>query len=91
MIINSDVPFTEEELVEVEKEITKDDKDDDDEIYRISPWGCLLITLRDYGVDVSHISGKVGGHIVEDFMDLMIKARYVAENKDYDHLKDIYI
>ncbi len=49
----------------------------DEEEYVLSEWGCLYITLTDYGINVDHISGRVGQHIVEDFMEAMTKAGYV--------------
>lgn len=53
--------------------IVTNENENDDVFFTLTPWGCLLLVLRDYGIDVSHISGKVGAHIVEDFMELMIK------------------
>lgn len=55
---------------------------EDDEIYTLSEWGCLYGILDDYGIDVSHIPGRVGKHIVEDFMELMTKAGYVEKKKE---------
>lgn len=45
----------------------------EDESYHLTPWGCLYCTLKDYGINCDHISGRVGAHIVDDFMELMIK------------------
>lgn len=60
--------------------ISEDDITDDDDVkYVLSPWGCLSVVLEDYGIDISRISGKVGSHIVEDFMELMEKAGYILE------------
>ena len=56
--------------------------DDDDVKYVLSPWGCLSVVLKDYGIDISRISGKVGSHIVEDFLELMEKAGYILECDD---------
>lgn len=57
---------------------------DDDVKFVLSEWGCLSSVLTDYGVDVSHVTGKIGEHIVEDFMELMVKCGYIgrAENSD---------
>lgn len=44
-----------------------------DEEYRLTPWGCLSETLRDYGVDIDFITPRMGQHMVEDFMELMCK------------------
>lgn len=63
--------------------ISEDDITDDDDVkYVLSPWGCLSVVLNDYGIDISRISGKVGSHIVEDFMELMEKAGYILECDD---------
>ena len=53
--------------------------EEDDEKYMLTPWGCLCGVLIDYGVNVSYISGRVGGHIVDDFMDLMVKCGYIGK------------
>ena len=52
---------------------------DNEEQYILTEWGCLYATLTDYGINVDHISGKVGAHIVEDFMDLMVRAGYIKK------------
>lgn len=63
--------------------ISEDDIADDDDVkYVLSPWGCLSVVLKDYGIDTSRISGKVGSHIVEDFLELMEKAGYILECDD---------
>lgn len=63
--------------------ISEDDIVDDDDVkYVLSPWGCLSVVLEDYGIDISRISGKVGSHIVEDFMELMEKAGYILKCDD---------
>ena len=57
---------------------------EDGSLYVLSEWGCLSSVLTDYGVDVSRVTGKIGEHIVEDFMELMVKCGYIgrAENSD---------
>ena len=55
---------------------------DDDDVFTLTPWGCLADTLMDYGFDVSHITGKVGEHMVEDFMALMVKCGHVGRVED---------
>ena len=57
---------------------------DDDDKFVLTEWGCLSSVLTDYGVDVSRVTGKIGEHIVEDFMELMCKCGYIgrAENSD---------
>lgn len=54
-------------------------EDDDNETYVLTPWGCLYTVLLDYGINAEHISGRVGSHIVEDFMDAMERSGYVAK------------
>lgn len=56
-------------------------KEFENETYGLTPWGCLYVTLKDYGVDLDHISGKVGAHIVEDFMELMIEQGIIHAKK----------
>ena len=53
--------------------------EDDDERYVLTPWGCLACVLEDYNIDTNHITGKMGEHIVEDFMELMENAGYVTK------------
>lgn len=55
-----------------------------EESYVISEWGCLCTTLEEYGIDVSHITGRVGMHIVEDFMDAMCNAGYLVKKEVKD-------
>lgn len=57
---------------------------DDDKKWVLTPWGCLCCVLSDYNIDVSRIPGRVGEHIVEDFMELMCKQGYCrsVENKE---------
>ena len=59
-----------------------DEEDDGEERYVLTPWGCLYSVLTDYGIDVEHVPGRVGQHIVDDFMDAMVKAGHVIEHKD---------
>lgn len=67
-------------------DINEDDITDGNDVYVLSPWGCLSVVLMDYGIDISRISGKVGSHIVEDFMELMEKSGYIL--KDDNNEKD---
>ena len=68
----TDCPYFEEEK----------DEEENDEKYVLTPWGCLYGVLLDYGIDVSHIKGRVGEHIVEDFMEAMEKAGYISKEKN---------
>ena len=38
---------------------------------------CLYSVLLDYGVDLCNITGKIGEHIVNDFMEGMEKMGYI--------------
>jgi len=51
----------------------------DNERFILSEWGCLYSILNDYGIDVSNISGRIGQHIVDDFMELMAEMGYVEK------------
>lgn len=57
-------------------------KADDEETYKLTEWGCLKAVLLEYGIDVSHISDRVGRHIVEDFMECLIERGYVVKNDE---------
>ena len=46
----------------------------EDETFALSPWGCLYAVLKDYGVDISGITSQIGKHMVNDFMELMVKS-----------------
>ena len=59
-----------------------------EEIYVLTEWGCLSSTLEEYGIDVSHITSRVGAHIIEDFMDAMCNAGYVSK-KEVENGQDI--
>lgn len=52
-------------------------KINNEETYELTMWGCLYAVLQDYNVDVSHISGRLGEHIVEDFMELLKYCGYI--------------
>ena len=54
-------------------------KKEQEEEYVLTPWGCLSAVLYDYGIETDHIKGKVGEHIVDDFMDAMTVAGYVSK------------
>lgn len=74
-----------EDILSVEsttEDIENIDANDDDERYVLTPWGCLYATLREYGIDLSHITGRVGEHIVEDFMETMVRAGHVLKAEE---------
>lgn len=52
-----------------------------EEKYVATPWGCLSSVLADYNVDHSHITPKMGVHMVEDFMDAMVSAGHVVKKE----------
>lgn len=68
----------------------------DEEHYALTPMGCLYAVLLDYVgpdylLDIRKIQGRVGEHIVEDFMDAMVRFGHVeraerAEAEDEDDL-----
>ena len=55
---------------------------DDDVKFVLSEWGCLHSVLSDYGINVDHIKGKVGQHIVEDFLELMCECGHIGKAED---------
>lgn len=57
------------------------DIEEENERCVLSEWGCLSLTLNDYGINTDKISGRVGKHIVEDFMELMCKVGYIVKNE----------
>lgn len=67
--------------VHIDEDLRKDVFESEDETYHLTPWGCLHCTLKDYGVDLDYISGRVGAHIVDDFMELMIKQGNIRAKK----------
>ena len=67
---------------ELYMEDTINNINDENEKYVLTEWGCLYLTLLDYGIDASHIPSKVGKHIVEDFMEMMEQAGYVKRGKE---------
>lgn len=55
---------------------------DDDARFVLTEWGILAGIMSDYGIDVWHIPGRVGQHIIEDFMEGMVNAGYIAKNEE---------
>lgn len=59
-----------------------------DEGYRLTPWGCLVVVLKDYNLDVPlDMTSQMGEHLVEDFMELMEKQGYVTKTKKKEKKK----
>lgn len=55
---------------------------ENDEVYCLSMWGCLYVVLQDYDIDVSHITPKMGEHMIEDLMELLENCGYVGKVAD---------
>lgn len=55
-----------------------------DEEFTLTPWGCLAGTLEEYGIDTSKVSPRVGEHIIEDFMDVMVRCGHVVKMEGND-------
>ena len=58
-----------------------------EEKYTLTPMGCLYAVLLDYVgpdhlLDIRKIQGRVGEHIVEDFMDALVRAGYLGRKSD---------
>ena len=53
-----------------------------DEVFVLTLWGCLCSVLADYNVDVSHITPKMGEHMVEDFFEQMVKAGHIGKREE---------
>ena len=58
-----------------------------EEKLRLTPMGCLYAVLLDYVgpdhlLDIRKIQGRVGEHIVEDFMDAMERQGYLRKGND---------
>ena len=65
------------------KEITQDNTNEEDR-YMLTPWGCMYAIFLDYNINLSSISGTMGEHIVEDFMELMVKCGYIWRTENGD-------
>lgn len=74
---------TSRKVKDLNNEIMQDNTNEE-ERHTLTPWGCLYATFLDYNIDLSSVSGKMGEHIVEDFMELMSKCGYIrrVENSD---------
>lgn len=53
-------------------------KDVEDEVWRLTPWGCLFAVLNDYNIYCDHITSRMGEHLVDDFMEAMEKHGYLS-------------
>lgn len=59
-----------------------EDVEDEDTEYRPTLYRCLLYVMKDYNIDVSHITPKMAEHLFEDFMEKLIRAGYVDRRED---------
>lgn len=58
-----------------------------EEKYTLTPMGCLYAVLLDYVgpdhlLDIRKIQGRVGEHIVEDFMDALVRTGYLERGDE---------
>ena len=56
----------------------------DDEKWGLTPWGCMHAVLKEYGYDPERLTPKMGEHMVEDFMAMMVTAGIVAKKEKED-------
>lgn len=52
--------------------------EDENEVFTLSEYGCLRVVCEDYGIDVSHITPKMGEHFFDDLMQLLCKCGHVG-------------
>lgn len=66
-----------------------DVEDGDDEcVYALTPWGCMMSILNEYNIQHDHITPRIGEHMVEDFMNLMEKQGIVKKNVEANNDTD---
>lgn len=65
-------------------DVIDNDDSDEDKIYVATPWGLLYSVLTEYGISAGHISGRIGTHIVDDFMEAMMNSGYVQRASAYE-------
>ena len=62
-----------------------------DDRYTLTPWQCLYGVLNDYGISVSNITATIGEHLVNDFMNEMVKCGHIMtmprENSDGNEIR----
>lgn len=59
----------------------------EEEKYVLTPWGCMMAVLMDYGINISHITPKMGEHMVTDFLEYMVAAghiRMIQEGEEHE-------
>ena len=57
-------------------------KTEDDEVYGLTPWGIMYAVLRDYGFDPERLTKRMGEHLVDDFMDGMVRHGYAEKGEE---------
>lgn len=57
-------------------------KTEDDEVWRLTPWGCMSSVLQGYGFDPERLTSTMGKHMVEDFMKAMVNAGHIRKAED---------
>lgn len=76
---------------EFEKDNSYDDvPEEEDERYVLSPWGCMWATAKDYNIDLSHMTPKMGEHFVDDFMKAMETAGYLVKGEQNERKNENY-
>lgn len=53
--------------------------------YCLTASECMRRTLMDYGIDVSGVTQKVLEHLVNDFMELMVKQGHAKRAKNAEN------
>lgn len=51
----------------------------DDEVYTLTPWGIMYVVLMNYGFDPKRLTRHMGEHLVDDFMEGMVRGGYVRK------------
>ena len=59
------------------KNISEEIKDDD--VFRLTKYGCLVAVMSDYGINLDHITPAIGEHLVDDFFECLAKQGYLQK------------
>jgi len=52
---------------------------EDEEMYQLTPYGVLYLTLNQYGFDTSKLTSTIGNHMLEDLVKGLMKIEYLPE------------
>ena len=63
-------------------ELIANEETEQEEIYSLTPYACLMEVLNDYGIDTSGITQKIGEHMVDDFFELMERQGILRKGKE---------